>query len=917
MAQYSCVNHAISRAFYKYGKLIARHPLLFLISPCIIMILLCIGISQIEINGDVEYLFTPEDCKARQDGEFTQEHFLLGTEGGNFLPNRELVMFNRRGRIIVTAMDGGSALRQDIMEELMRLDERVRTFTVDFNDTETSYNRICQKWMGECVDNQLLLFYRDRVSEFSNITVTYPQADLPLIFGQSIPLMIGPNFGGVKLKDSNVVESVFAIRLFYSLGLPIEEDHLAFAWEEEFIQVMQDFQNETSLLKIAASHSETLSTEINEASFRVIPRFISTFCMLIVFAVFSCIMRDWVQSKPWLGLVGVVNAAFSIVSAIGFLSLIGMPYNEMVSLMPFLILGVGVDNMFIMIAAWRQLSLFLSVEERMGRTFSEAAVSITITNLTTVLAFIIGASSPLPGVRTFCIYAGIAMFFVYFYQMTFFGASMALVGQREANNLHCYTCKKVLPREESPNKFYMIFCSGGISRTKHKGSVIDLEHRIMKFFRLYYAPFITKRWVKTIVLILYILYLSGALYGCSQIKQGLALKNLAMDNSPAFEFYDLEDVHFRDVGPAISVVFKDEVEYWDQEVQEKIENMTQELELNDHAFGEELTQSWLRDFCKYWQAFLLYRPDENVKPGKDGFMYVLTEHFLKDPRYSMYQLDIVISEDDTAGVNRSITQSRVMLQTKNLHTLTDETETMLSLRETAEASPFDVIVYHPAFVLYESYVGIIPNLLQTLGIALACMFLVAVIMIPHPVCAVWVSLCVISIDVAVLGYMSLWGVNIDPISMVNIILCIGFSVDFSAHITYAFVVAPKENPDDRAKYALHALGMAILQGALSSIIAISALSTAPIYIFRIFFKTLFLVMVFGAMHGLVILPVVLTFMGRCMPHQVTREHEDEKEKLPEDGHQPAVAAASSLLTIPLKTMPGEHETIVDLRVTTV
>ena len=99
--------------------------------------------------------------------------------------------------------------------------------------------------------------------------------------------------------------------------------------------------------------------------------------------------------------------------------------------------------MFIMIAAWRQLSLYLSVEERMGRTYSEAGVSITITNLTTVLAFIVGASSSLPGVRTFCIYAGVAMFFAYFYQITFFGAAMALVGQREAKNLHCYTCKKV------------------------------------------------------------------------------------------------------------------------------------------------------------------------------------------------------------------------------------------------------------------------------------------------------------------------------------------------------------------------------------------------------------------------------------------------------------------------------------------
>jgi patched domain-containing protein len=40
------------------------------------------------------------------------------------------------------------------------------------------------------------------------------------------------------------------------------------------------------------------------------------------------------------------------------------------------ITGIGIDDTFVMLAAWRRTSVKLSVPERMGQMMSEAAVSI-------------------------------------------------------------------------------------------------------------------------------------------------------------------------------------------------------------------------------------------------------------------------------------------------------------------------------------------------------------------------------------------------------------------------------------------------------------------------------------------------------------------------------------------------------------
>lgn len=141
------------------------------------------------------------------------------------------------------------------------------------------------------------------------------------------------------------------------------------------------------------------------------------------------------------------------------------------------------------------------------------------------------------------------------------------------------------------------------------------------------------------------------------------------------------------------------------------------------------------------------------------------------------------------------------------------------------------------------------------------MMLISFLFIPNVLCSLWVAFSIVSIELGVVGYMALWNVNLDSISMVNLIMCIGFSVDFTAHICYAYMSSGAQRPADRVRESLYALGLPIIQGAVSTVLGVSALILAGSYIFMVFFKMIFLVIVFGALHGLLLLPVLLSLFG--------------------------------------------------------
>ena len=120
---------------------------------------------------------------------------------------------------------------------------------------------------------------------------------------------------------------------------------------------------------------------------------------------------------------------------------------------------------------------------------------------------------------------------------------------------------------------------------------------------------------------------------------------------------------------------------------------------------------------------------------------------------------------------------------------------------------------------------------------------------------------VVLIMVSVIGFMHFWGLTLSSITMIHIIMCIGFCVDFATHICHAFAQAGGSNRNDRVGEALDRAGGPILNGALSTIVGVLMLAFSKSFIFFSFFKVMFMVMCFGMMYALFLLPVLLSFFG--------------------------------------------------------
>ena len=116
------------------------------------------------------------------------------------------------------------------------------------------------------------------------------------------------------------------------------------------------------------------------------------------------------------------------------------------------------------------------------------------------------------------------------------------------------------------------------------------------------------------------------------------------------------------------------------------------------------------------------------------------------------------------------------------------------MTEKCEAS---LMVYNQAFTYFNQYSAILENTVENVTVASTAMFIVSLLLIPHLLCSLCITFAIASVIMGLLGFMAFWNVNLDSVAMTNLVICIGFSFDFSAHISYAFVSSSKPSETEK------------------------------------------------------------------------------------------------------------------------
>ena len=120
------------------------------------------------------------------------------------------------------------------------------------------------------------------------------------------------------------------------------------------------------------------------------------FVIMSAFTACAFARRHKVYSRSLLGIGAVITCLLSITTGYGLLFTCGVPLTTATQMLPFVILGIGLDDAFIIMGSFTRKDPSRTTLDRVHQTIDDIGVSIFLTTCTSSLAFALGSLSNVP-----------------------------------------------------------------------------------------------------------------------------------------------------------------------------------------------------------------------------------------------------------------------------------------------------------------------------------------------------------------------------------------------------------------------------------------------------------------------------------------------------------------------------------------
>lgn len=217
------------------------------------------------------------------------------------------------------------------------------------------------------------------------------------------------------------------------------------AFEEKFLETMERLKSdlETDEIKIYYAAARSYGDISSKTLFQDMDKLFVGVALMMLYMILVLSKFSWTELRFTLTSVGLMNVGMAYISGCGISSLFFF-YSPVHTSLFFIIMGLGVDDIFVIMSALRKIkreSKDLKLSVKIGKTLEKAGASITITSLTDIIAFLVGGTTVLPSLKSFCIFAAMCILMTYLYVVTFFVAVLTLDEMRLAKGRNgCCPC---------------------------------------------------------------------------------------------------------------------------------------------------------------------------------------------------------------------------------------------------------------------------------------------------------------------------------------------------------------------------------------------------------------------------------------------------------------------------------------------